>query len=118
MMATTAIPCDACGSPVFVGDRFCGTCGVARTPIPGSPVATSGPSYHVAKLLARLTALTAGEYEIREESGRGGMAAVYLAYDLRLNRNVAIKAMLPDLSFHDGMEERFKREARTAAKLD
>lgn len=46
------------------------------------------------------------------------MAVVYLAYDLRLNRRVAIKAMLPDLAFHDGMEERFKREARTAARLD
>ena len=118
MMTTTAVPCAECGSPVFLGDRFCGTCGVARTPLPGGLSASSGPSYHVAKLLARLTALTAGEYEIRGEIGRGGMAAVYLAYDLRLNRKVAIKAMLPDLSFHDGMDERFKREARTAAKLD
>ena len=71
-----------------------------------------------AKLLAELRALTAGEYEIRGEIGRGGMAVVYLAYDLRLNRKVAIKAMLPDLAFHAGMEERFKREARTAARLD
>ncbi len=46
------------------------------------------------------------------------MAAVYLAYDLRLNRKVAIKVMLPELAFHDGMEDRFKREARMAAKLD
>jgi uncharacterized protein YjdB len=46
------------------------------------------------------------------------MAAVYLAYDLRLNRKVAIKVMLPELTYHEGMEERFKREARTAAKLD
>jgi serine/threonine-protein kinase len=46
------------------------------------------------------------------------MAAVFLAYDLRLNRKVAIKVMLPELAFHEGMEDRFKREARTAAKLD
>jgi uncharacterized protein YjdB len=62
--------------------------------------------------------MTAGEYEIRGELGRGGMAAVYLAYDLRLNRKVAIKVMLPELAYHDGMEERFRREARTAAKLE
>ena len=117
-MNTAATTCFQCGSPVFAEDRFCGTCGISRTPPPINAAATSGPSYHAAKLLARLTALTAGEYEIREEIGRGGMAAVYLAYDLRLNRKVAIKAMLPDLSFHEGMEERFKREARTAAKLD
>src|SRR4051794_35444311 len=101
MMPTATVPCAECGSPVFAEDRFCGACG-ARTPLPGGAPATSGPSYHVAKLLARLTTLTAGEYEIREEIGRGGMAAVYLAYDLRLNRKVAIKAMLPDLSFHEG----------------
>jgi len=71
-----------------------------------------------ARLLAELRSLTAGEYEIRGEIGRGGMAVVYLAYDLRLNRKVAIKVMLPDLAFHNGMEERFKREARTAARLD
>jgi len=59
-----------------------------------------------------------GEYEIRGEIGRGGMAAVYLAYDLRLSRKVAIKVMLPELTFHEGSEARFKREARTAAKLD
>jgi len=37
---------------------------------------------------------------------------------VRLNRKVAIKVMLPELAFHDGMEDRFKREARMAAKLD
>jgi serine/threonine protein kinase/uncharacterized protein YjdB len=81
----------------------------------GAPSETSAYS---ARLLAMLRQATIGEYEIRGEIGRGGMAAVYLAYDLRLNRKVAIKVMLPELAFHEGMEDRFKREARTAAKLD
>ena len=75
-------------------------------------------STYGARLLAQLRQATLGEYEVRGEIGRGGMAAVYLAYDLRLNRKVAIKLMLPELAFHEGMEDRFKREARTAAKLD
>jgi serine/threonine-protein kinase len=107
---TAAAACPECGSPVFVEDRFCGTCGTA--------IANTVSASHAAKLLAELRALTAGEYEIRGEIGRGGMAVVYFGYDLRLNRKVAIKAMLPDLAFHAGMEERFKREARTAARLD
>ncbi|HUQ80595.1 MAG TPA: Ig-like domain-containing protein [Gemmatimonadaceae bacterium] len=80
--------------------------------------APSEANESASRLLTLLRETTAGEYEIRGELGRGGMAAVYLAYDLRLNRKVAIKVMLPELAFHDGMEERFKREARTAAKLD
>jgi serine/threonine-protein kinase len=107
---SSAVACPECGSPVYAADRFCGACGL--------PVAVNLSSSHAAKLLAELRALSAGEYEVRGEIGRGGMAIVYLAYDLRLNRKVAIKAMLPDLAFHAGMEERFKREARTAARLD
>jgi hypothetical protein len=45
------------------------------------------------------------------------MAAVYLAQDLRLDRKVAIKVMLPELSGIPAMSERFKLEARTAARL-
>ena len=114
----TAVACARCGAPVFTEDRYCGTCGAPRTPPPGEAAAPAGSGDHATKLLAQLKAATAGEYEIRGEIGRGGMAAVYLAYDLRLNRKVAIKVMLPELTYHEGMEERFKREARTAAKLD
>lgn len=60
---------------------------------------------------------TLGDYDIYGELGRGGMAAVYLALDLSLNRKVAIKTMLPDLVGKTGMVDRFKREAQTAAAL-
>jgi serine/threonine-protein kinase len=66
---------------------------------------------------ARLQAATAGEYEIFTELGRGGMAAVYLARDLALNRRVAIKVMAPGLLLGPGMMERFKQEAITVANL-
>ncbi|OLC78952.1 MAG: hypothetical protein AUH78_01780 [Gemmatimonadetes bacterium 13_1_40CM_4_69_8] len=59
-----------------------------------------------------------GEYEILAELGRGGMATVYLAHDLALDRKVAIKVLAPALlNMGEGMVERFKREARTAAAL-
>jgi len=70
---------------------------------------------------AQLDALrqaTLGDYEILAELGRGGMATVYLAHDLALDRKVAIKVLAPSLLLiGEGMVERFKREARTAAAL-
>ena len=60
---------------------------------------------------------TLGEYEILAELGRGGMATVYLAHDIALGRRVAIKVMSPAL-VEEGVAERFRREARTAASLN
>ncbi|HEY9385013.1 MAG TPA: serine/threonine-protein kinase, partial [Gemmatimonadales bacterium] len=69
------------------------------------------------QLLERLRAATIGEYDLYGELGRGGMATVYLAHELALDRKVAIKVMAPALTYGPGMSERFKREARTAAQL-
>lgn len=60
---------------------------------------------------------TAGAYEVLRVLGRGGMAAVYLAHDVALNRKVAIKAILPDLRARPDMRQRFLLEARTSARL-
>jgi tRNA A-37 threonylcarbamoyl transferase component Bud32 len=68
-------------------------------------------------LLDTLRRETIGEYEVYEEIGQGGMASVYLAHDIALDRPVAIKVMSPGLVLTEGMVERFKREARTAAAL-
>ena len=68
-------------------------------------------------LLASLRQATIGDYEVLAELGRGGMAVVYLAHDLALDRKVAIKVMLPSLLMAEGADERFKREARTAASI-
>ena len=68
-------------------------------------------------LVERLRRATLGEYEIQGDLGSGGMAAVFLAHDIALDRKVAIKVMHPAMIFGDGMVERFKREARTSASL-
>jgi serine/threonine-protein kinase len=75
---------------------------------------TSGPEL----LLERIRSATADEYHIEREIGRGGMAAVFLARDIALERRVAIKVMLPDLINVHGVQDRFVIEARTAAHLD
>lgn len=64
-----------------------------------------------------LQAALAGEYSLQRELGRGGMGIVYLARDVRLDREVAIKMLPLHLSGSSEFRERFLREARTAAGL-
>ena len=59
---------------------------------------------------------TLGKYRILEEIGRGGMATVYLAEDLKHNRQVAIKVLRPELAAGLGAE-RFIREIEISANL-
>ncbi|MCC7208416.1 MAG: serine/threonine protein kinase, partial [Anaerolineae bacterium] len=60
---------------------------------------------------------TLGQYEIRAKIGSGGMATVYRARQLSVDRDVAIKIIRPDLVEEQGFTERFQREARTIAAL-
>ena len=59
----------------------------------------------------------AGEYSLQRELGRGGMGVVYLARDVQLDRDVAIKVLPTHLARDTASRERFLREARTAAGL-
>ncbi|MDQ2664541.1 MAG: protein kinase [Gemmatimonadota bacterium] len=68
-------------------------------------------------LLDRLMVAVGTQYLVDAEIGRGGMAVVYRATDLRLNRRVAIKVLPPELAFNADVRERFLREAQTAAQL-
>src|SRR5205823_7248064 len=65
----------------------------------------------------RVVAAVGDQYLIEAEIGRGGMAAVYRALDLRLHRHVAVKALPPELAFNNDVRTRFLREAQTAAQL-
>ena len=64
-----------------------------------------------------LQAALAGEYSLERELGRGGMGIVYLARDVQLDRDVAIKVLPADVAHNAAARERFGREARTAAGL-
>jgi serine/threonine protein kinase len=72
---------------------------------------------HEQQLERMLRAETGGEFEIDRLLGKGGMALVYLATEVHLDRKIAIKVLPPELTFGHGVE-RFKREAKTAAALD
>ncbi|GGR08139.1 serine/threonine-protein kinase [Streptomyces griseomycini] len=57
-------------------------------------------------------------YRVETEIGRGGMAVVYRARDLRLDRTVALKLLAPELARNDTFRRRFTHESRTAAAID
>ena len=64
----------------------------------------------------RLKAALAQRYRIERELGEGGMATVYLAHDLKYDREVAVKVLRPDLAADVG-PSRFLREIQIAARL-
>ncbi len=66
--------------------------------------------------LERLRTALADRYAIERELGRGGMATVYLARDLKLDRQVAVKVLMEELGMALG-PERFRREITLATKL-
>ena len=124
MAPETETFCARCGTSLAPGAYFCLRCGTSVPVAPSGASATGAPpvrrplpAQHNAQLDA-LRKATLGEYEVLAELGRGGMATVYLAHDLALDRKVAIKVLAPALLLMgEGMVERFKREARTAAAL-
>jgi tetratricopeptide (TPR) repeat protein len=68
-------------------------------------------------VLLKLTSALADRYRVERQLGRGGMATVYLAQDLKHDRPVALKVLHPELAATVG-PDRFLREIRTTARLD
>jgi len=107
------LECFRCHTPVPENSRFCLSCGAD---ISGAGTGASTSSVDVVR--ERLQRIIEGKYRIERLLGKGGMGQVFLAYDLTLEREVAIKVLPPDVAQDDQVVRRFQQEAKTAAKLD
>jgi serine/threonine protein kinase len=105
--------CTKCHTPLPGGGRFCPNCGA-----PSADLSHVCPPEPTDELRERLARVLNGRYEITRLLGRGGMAVVFLAQDLALERQVAIKMLPPDMAHDQKLIARFQQEAKTAAKLD
>ena len=113
---STGTTCQTCGAKLLAGDRFCAHCGSEQDQSAASmPTEPSASPWD--KVRKELEPATVGKYELGRELGHGGMAAVYLAREIRLNRRVALKVMSPSLMLAPGMTDRFRQEAITVASL-
>ncbi len=84
--------------------------------LPSVELAPRRSASPVADVTQRLSALLADRYRIERELGQGGMATVYLARDLKHDRDVALKVLKPELALALGAE-RFLAEIRVMATL-
>ncbi|MGH7569234.1 MAG: protein kinase domain-containing protein [Gemmatimonadales bacterium] len=106
--------CLKCHTPLPDGSKFCYACGADVTGGGTMGSAEAGGE----GLMNRLQRLVEGKYALQRMLGKGGMGAVFLAHDLTLEREVAIKVLPPDISMDEHIVKRFQQEAKTAAKLD
>jgi eukaryotic-like serine/threonine-protein kinase len=112
-MPNDLLECFRCHTPIPENSRFCSSCGAD---VSGGGTAPSVSSVDVVR--ERLQRIIEGKYRLERLLGKGGMGTVFLAHDLTLEREVAIKVLPPDVSQDEQVVRRFQQEAKTAAKLD
>src|SRR5689334_2204947 len=102
--------CTSCGSEIGPGapSTHCPRCLLALA-FPSVNGSSGQARPHLERLI--------GDYELGEQIGRGGMGAVYRARQLSLNREVALKMVLPAEATKPEGIKRFQIEAEAAAKL-
>ena len=112
-MTNGVLECFRCHTPIPGNSKFCLSCGAD---VSGGDGPTSTSSVDIVR--ERLQRIIEGKYRLERLLGKGGMGQVFLAHDLTLEREVAIKVLPPDVAQDDQVVRRFQQEAKTAAKLD
>ena len=118
--------CQKCNADNPDTQKFCGECGTQISelasasgvdrPSDGIP---AGPTATLETPIEELStgSIFAGRYQIIEELGRGGMGKVYRALDKKLNEEVALKLIKPEIASDKKTLERFSNELKIARKI-
>ena len=108
--------CPQCKSDIGDDSKFCKQCGTNISSLEeASPSFTQTMETPVADLTPGT--LFAGRYEIIEELGRGGMGKVYRVRDDKLNEEMALKVIKPEIATSKEIIARFKNELKLARKI-
>jgi serine/threonine protein kinase/Flp pilus assembly protein TadD len=111
-----AIKCPKCHADNIDTARYCSNCATSLTQ-------TGEPGVSVTRTIETSTdelvrgVLFAGRYEIIEELGTGGMGRVYRAHDTKLNEEVALKLIKPEIAAERRAVERFRNELKVTRKI-
>jgi serine/threonine-protein kinase len=111
-----ATKCPKCNSENPDTKQFCGDCGAQLIPSEALQVSKTLTLETQSDQLTRGTVF-AGRYEILEELGTGGMGSVYRVFDRKLEEEVALKLIRPDIAASRKTIERFKNELKVARKI-
>jgi HEAT repeat protein len=84
----------------------------------GQMLEASEADQAISELAQQVAAALGSNSQVRDEIGRGGFAVVFKVYDQQLDRELAVKALLPELAALRDTATRFRHEARTAARLN
>jgi serine/threonine protein kinase/Tfp pilus assembly protein PilF len=114
-VSAVTVQCPKCRFENAPDSKFCKECGSGLLPPEKIPSRTETLEMP-AEELPRGTVF-AGRYEIIEELGKGGMGSVYRVLDRKLNEEVALKLIKPEISSDRGTIERFGNELKLARKI-
>jgi len=109
-----AIKCPKCQTDNPDTQKFCGECAAPLQPSKDISF-TKTLETPIMGLAKGLT--IAGRYEILEQLGRGGMGEVYKVRDTKLDEEMALKLLKPDIASDESMIERFRNELKLARKI-
>ncbi|MGB2763828.1 MAG: protein kinase [Candidatus Aminicenantaceae bacterium] len=110
------IKCPKCQIDNPDTQKFCGEC---ATPLPSSEEIPASPTKTLETPTEELTtgSTFAERFQIIEELGKGGMGKVYRALDKKLNEEVALKLIKPEIASDKKVIERFRNELKIARKI-
>ncbi len=111
-----SIRCPKCDFENPTDTRFCGNC---AAPLHPSGEISSPPTETIKAAQTELTrgSTFAGRYEIIEELGKGGMGRVYRGLDKKIDEEVALKLLKPEIAADKDTIERFRNELKMARKI-
>ncbi len=109
-----AIKCPKCHTDNPDNQKFCGEC---ATPLPSSKEIPVTETLETPAEELTTGTIFAGRYKIIEELGKGGMGKVYKAIDKKLNEEVALKLIKPEIASDKKTLERFNNELKFARKI-